>query len=87
MCSGGIVCNDTFIVQQGITFPGKLVEFCALYAVSLIEYCLICVHFFHLRLKKFEGVGIRHIRPTQIETSGYVKKFKIMSKATKHALD
>lgn len=34
MCSEGIVCNYTFIVQQGTTFPGQLVEFCALYAVS-----------------------------------------------------
>lgn len=81
MCSEGIVCNYTFIVQQGTTFPGQLVEFCALYAVFLNEYCLIC-----LRLKKLEGVGISHIRPTQIETSGHVEKFKITSKATKDAL-
>jgi hypothetical protein len=86
MCSEGIVCNYTFIVQQGTTFLGQLVEFCALYAVFLNEYCLICVQFFYLRLKKLEGVGISHIRPTQIETSGHVEKFKITSKATKDAL-
>jgi len=37
-------------------------------------------------LKKLEGAGICHIRPTQINTSGYVEKFKITSRATKHAL-